>query len=180
MNKKTSRASLRAPTVKPVSSIAPSATLADDGELPLAASNGVAAPAPLAAHDVLQAAMAPREGAPHDGADDNVVVAEPADVAEVPEQDASANASGKKQARKAAKAAEPVQEKFVKCTFALPESEMLVLDAMKKTYKANGVALKKSQLLRAALLALADVDAGRLTQLVAQLPPAPKAGKKKK
>jgi len=35
-------------------------------------------------------------------------------------------------------------------------------------------------LLRAALLALADVDAGRLTQLVAQLPPAPKAGKKKK
>jgi cytoskeletal protein RodZ len=181
MNKKTSRASLRAPTVKPVSSIAPSATLAEDGELPLAASNGVAAPAPLAAHDVLQAAMAPREGAPHDDADAADAAAVPADVADVadaPEQDASAN--GKKQARKPAKAAEPVQEKFVKCTFALPESEMLVLDAMKKTHKANGVALKKSQLLRAALLALADVDADRLTQLVAQLPPAPKAGKKKK
>jgi len=178
MNKKTSRASLRAPTVKPVSSIAPSATLAEDGELPLAASNGVAAPAPLAAHDVLQAAMAPREGAPHDDADAAAAVPEPANVADAPEQDASAN--GKKLPRKAAKAAEPVQEKFVKCTFALPESEMLVLDAMKKTYKANGVVLKKSQLLRAALLALADVDAGRLTQLVAQLPPAPKAGKKKK
>jgi hypothetical protein len=66
MNKKTNRSSLRAPTVNPASSIAPSATLAEDGELPLSASNGVSAPAPLAAHDVLQAAMAPREGAPAD------------------------------------------------------------------------------------------------------------------
>ena len=210
MNKKTNRGSLRAPTAKPSATIAPSATLAQDGELPLSASNGVSAPAPLAAHDVLQAAMAPRDGAQHDGADDAAPaapatgtddVADVADASVAPEHDADAStapvaakadADGKKAARKPAKAApakaaEPakpavkaVKEKFVKCTFALPESEMLVLDAMKKTYKANGVALKKSQLLRAALLALADVDADRLAHLVAQLPAAPVASKKKK
>jgi hypothetical protein len=187
MNKKTNRSSLRAPTVNPASTIAPSATLAEDGELPLSASNGVSAPAPLAAHDVLQAAMAPREGAPADAAPEQEAVEPGApETPEVPE----AGAKGAKAARKltnpaksdkaAEPAAKPAKEKFVKCTFALPESEMLVLDAMKKTYKSNGVALKKSQLLRAALLALADVDAERLTQLLAQLPTAPAAGKKKK
>jgi len=201
MNKKTNRGSLRAPTVKPSATITPSATLAQDGELPLSASNGVTAPAPLAAHDVLQAAMAPRDGAQHDGADDAAAApaadtTEAADASMAPEQDAGASTApvaakadtdGKKAARKPAKAAEPakpavkaVKEKFVKCTFALPESEMLVLDAMKKTHKANGLALKKSQLLRAALLALADVDADRLAHLVAQLPAAPVASKKKK
>jgi hypothetical protein len=186
MNKKTNRSSLRAPTVNPASTIAPSATLAEDGELPLSASNGVSAPAPLAAHDVLQAAMAPREGAPADADTAPEQEAVEPGAPEVPE----AGAKGAKAARKltnptksdkvAEPTAKPAKEKFVKCTFALPESEMLVLDAMKKTYKSNGVALKKSQLLRAALLALADVDAERLTQLLAQLPAAPAAGKKKK
>jgi hypothetical protein len=190
MNKKTNRGSLRAPTVNPASSIAPSATLAEDGELPLSASNGVSAPAPLAAHDVLQAAMAPREGASAD-ADADAAPKEDAVEPGAPEAPEAPEAGAKdaKAARKLTKpaksdkaagpAVKPAKEKFVKCTFALPESEMLVLDAMKKTYKSNGVALKKSQLLRAALLALADVDADRLTQLLAQLPAAPVAKKKK-
>ena len=188
MNKLTNRSSLRAPTVKPGATIAPSATLAQDGELPLSASHGVAAPAPLAAHDVLQAAMAPRDGEQPDGADD-AAAAEPAAADAVEQSGAPAAAAGSdaKQPANAAKKAAPAKaaakaakEKFVKCTFTLPESEMVVLDAMKKTFKANGVALKKSQLLRAALLALADVDHARLAQLVAQLPAAPVAGKKKK
>jgi hypothetical protein len=188
MNKKTNRSSLRAPTVNPASTIAPSATLAEDGELPLSASNGVSAPAPLAAHDVLQAAMAPREGAPADAdaapKEDAVEPGTP-EAPEAPEAGAKDAKAARKLTKpaKSDKAAEPAvkpaKEKFVKCTFALPESEMLVLDAMKKTYKSNGVALKKSQLLRAALLALADVDADRLTQLLAQLPAAPTAKKKK-
>jgi hypothetical protein len=190
MNKKTHRGSLRAPTVNPASSIAPSATLTEDGELPLSTSNGVSPPAPLAAHDVLQAAMAPREGAPADAVTEQDAVEpgapEAAQAPEAPEAGAKAAKAARKLTKpaksdKAAEpAAKPAKEKFVKCTFALPESEMLVLDAMKKTYKSNGVALKKSQLLRAALLALADVDADRLTQLLAQLPAAPATGKKKK
>lgn len=70
--------------------------------------------------------------------------------------------------------------KFVEVTFALPESEAELLDAMKKTHQANGLSLKKAQLLRAGLLALADIDADRLAQLVAHLPVEPRTSKKKK
>ena len=205
MNKKTNRSSLRAPTVKPSATIAPSATLALDGEFPLSASNGVSAPEPSAAHDVLQAAMAPREGEAVDDVDGADAAVDPVDApadstgqdAQEPAVPAAAKTAGKKPGKKparagtdaepaeskqpaAAKAIKPVKDKFIKYAFTLPESEMLVLDAMKKTHKANGVALKKSQLLRAGLLALADVDAERLAQLVAQLPAGPAAGRKKK
>jgi hypothetical protein len=212
MNKKPQRATVRAPTTQPAATIAPSATMGLDGELPLSASNGVTAPAPLAAHDVLQAAMAPREGEPADGTvpPADGVTAESVDgVANAPQPEAEQNtapaadatqATGKKVGKKAAKAAaqdgaapakapkkeraaapaKVAKDKFVKCTFSLPESEMLVLDGLKKTHQANGAALKKSQLLRAALLALADVDADRLAQLLAPLPTEPTSSKKKK
>jgi hypothetical protein len=218
MNKKPQRNDVRAPTTQP--DFAPSGTLAADGEFPLSASNGVTAPEPHAAHDVLQAAMAPREAA---GPDDSASVAAPAvdAVANAPQEDgpevtAPAVAADKKQGKmqgkkqgkksgtatahdaadaakpaKKARASEetevtakappkPTKDKFVKCTFSLPESEMLVLDGLKKTHQANGAALKKSQVLRAALLALADIDAERLAQLVAQLPVEQVASKKKK
>jgi hypothetical protein len=212
MNKKPQRTTVRAPTTQPAATIAPSTTMGLDGELPLSASNGVTAPAPLAAHDVLQAAMAPREGEPADGAAppaDGVTVESVDDVANAPQPDAQHDTApaadgpqvaAKKIGKKAAKAAikdaaapakapkkeraaapaKVARDKFVKCTFSLLESEMLVLDGLKKTHQANGTALKKSQLLRAALLALADVDAERLTQLLAQLPAEPASSKKKK
>jgi len=190
MNKKSTRSNARTPVLKPSAAIAPSATLAVDGEFPLSASNGASAPEPLAAHDVLQAAMAPRE----DGSPDTVppeasqeTGAAAPDAAGDSEE--SGEKSGKKNGKKPAKAADqPVKEaakektpkdKFVKMSFTLPESEVAFLDALKKTHQANGVALKKSQLLRAALLALADVDSARLTQLVAHLPGEPAAKKKK-
>lgn len=217
MNKKPQRATVRAPTTQPAATIAPSATMGLDGELPLSASNGVTAPAPLAAHDVLQAALAPREGEPAEGEvprADGVTVASADGVANAPQPDALQNTApapdetqaagkkvGKKVDKKAAKAAtrdtaapaeapkkergaaataKVAKDKFVKCTFSLPESEMLVLNGLKKTHQANGASLKKSQLLRAALLALADIDADRLAQLLAQLPTEPASGKKKK
>jgi hypothetical protein len=208
MNKKPQRSNVRAPTTQPTATIAPSGTLALDGEFPLSASNGVTAPEPLAAHDVLHAAMAPREGGQPEA---DVDTDADAGVAHAPQQEApehntqvadQASSKGKKadkkqdaataadtgkKASKKARPAEPAKadgkvakEKFVKCTFSLPESEMLVLNGLKKTHQIDGAALKKSQLLRVALLALADIDATRLAQLVAQLPAVPAAGKKKK
>jgi hypothetical protein len=221
MNKKPQRSNVRAPTTQPTAAITPSGTLAIDGEFPLSASNGVTPPEPLAAHDVLQAAMAPRDGeqpdapASADGAATDTSAE--AAVASAPQQDApennvpAAGKAGKKGGKKSAKAAveataatdntdnmdsratkkaraaesakaagKVAKDKFVKCTFSLPESEMLVLDGLKKTHQVGGAALKKSQLLRVALLALADVDAERIAQLAAQLPAEPAPGKKKK
>ena len=215
MNKRTNRSNLRAPTLKPTANIAPSATLALDGDLPSSASNGVTAPEPLAAHDVLQAALAPRDGdaatadaAPEASAADapepaeaiNGVAADhaaatpapavpkgaikkPASKAAKPAKAAPAvvaKAADGEHADAPAKAAKVAKDKFVKITFSLPESEAGLLDAMKKTHLVNGKALKKSQLLRAGLLALADLEAGRLAQLVAHLPTEPVSGKKKK
>ena len=192
MNKKTNRSTQRAPTAKPAASIAPSATLGLDGDVPLSASNGVSAPAPLAAHDVLQAALASDRDAPAaDG-----VAAEPTVAAPAPDQVTDgAGKTGKKPAKTASKdvvapvaapvdtpvkAARAVKDKFVKVAFSLPESEAGLLDALKKTHQGNGVAIKKSQLLRAGLLALADLDSEHMAKLLAHLPTAPVAGKKKK
>lgn len=202
MNKKTNRSTQRAPTVKPTANIAPSATLALDGEVPLSASHGVSAPEPLAAHDVLQAALAPRDDAgaatATPASDDSAsaadgVAAEPATDAPTPATVAnSANKPAKKNAKPAnkdvvadpveapAKAAKAVKDKFVKVSFSLPESEAGLLDALKKTHQGNGVAIKKSQLLRAGLLALADLDSEHIAKLLAHLPAEAATGKKKK
>lgn len=203
MNKKPQRSNVRAPTTQPTATIAPSGTLAMDGEFPLSASNGVTSPEPLAAHDVLHAAMAPRESeqpeADAPAVDASVTdVAADNDAANAPQQAAPENNAadagqaknigkksgkkpGKERGKEPGKAAEKVaKDKFVKCTFSLPESEMLVLDGLKKTHQVGGAPLKKSQLLRVALLALVDIDAGHLAHLVAQLPVEKAASKKKK
>ena len=202
MNRKSTRNNQRAPTSQPANTIAPSATLAMDGDLPLSASNGVGAPEPLASHDVLHAALAPLPGDTLDDIDTDTAAVgtdeTPAMQAaeENPPAVAPKKGDGKKPARKPAKvvatetdaahADAPVKPikvqkiKFVEITFALPESEAELLGAMKKTHQANGLTLKKGQLLRAGLLALADIDADRLAQLVAHLPVEPRASKKKK
>jgi formiminotetrahydrofolate cyclodeaminase len=158
MNQKSRRSNVRAPTQQPDTSISNAAALPVDGDSALSAS-----------HDVLQAAMAAPADAPSDVAAD----AKPA------KKNAKAVADEPVEAPPV-KAAKVPKIKFVKRTFSLPESEAALLDAMKKTHQANGLALKKSQLLRAALLALADVDAERLAQLVAHLPAVTVARKKKK
>lgn len=77
------------------------------------------------------------------------------------------------------KAAAKADEKFTKCTFSLPRSEARMLDELKQERQIDGVKVKKGQLLRAGLLALADIDAAQLAELVARLPKAPSARKKK-
>lgn len=217
MNKKSQRHTLHAPTTQPVGAIAPSGTAALDGELLHAASPGVTAPEPLAAHDVLHAALAQPDptsatttddehGAaavndPDMEADTDAETEAAATTAEHANTDNVKPAKGKtKKARKKGPSADTTpadplaaavapkvkskvksaQEKFVACNFTLPQSEAAVLSAMKKTHQANGVNVKKSQLLRAALLHLADVDSTQLAHLVAQLPQPPVARKKKK
>lgn len=190
MNKKTNRSIQRAPTAKPATSIAPSATLTLDGDVPLSASTGIAAPEPLAAHDVLQAALAPLDGgnAPESTSDTPapapvdakpVAVAKPKGNTKKPAKADDKDAADAP-AEAPAKAAKVVKDKFVKVSFSLPESEAGLLDALKKTHQGNGVAIKKSQLLRAGLLALADLDSEHIAKLLAHLPTAPVAGKKKK
>lgn len=209
MNKKSQRNTLQAPTTQPVVAIAPSGTVTLDGELPHSASNGVAAPEPLAAHDVLHAAMAQPDASSASTAPDSehgvTAVNDPAMPSEPDAPDTAAEDTdtaavapvkgSKKTSKKAREAAhpdpvdppaaaapkaKPVKEKFVACNFTLSQSEADVLGAMKKTHQANGVNVKKSQLLRAALLHLADVDSTQLAHLVAQLPQEPVERKKKK
>jgi hypothetical protein len=186
MNKKSNSNHLRAPTMQPSTSITPSSTLTADGESPLSAANGLSAPEPLANHDVLQAALANDVpvAASAEPVADAVALDTPADP-----MVAEPGGRAKKHTTKQIKAAPPVKPvkpakvpkiKFVEVTFALPESEAELLAAMKKTHQANGLALKKGQLLRAGLLALADIDSDRLAQLVAHLPAEPRASKKKK
>lgn len=192
MNRKSTRNNQRAPTSQPANSIAPSATLAMDGDLPVSASNGVSAPEPLASHDVLHAALAPLPG---DASAVSAAVSAEPEAPAVSGQKSNSKKSAKKPVKSVADEtgdsaaapdaapAKPIKVpkiKFVEITFALPESEAELLDAMKKTHQANGLALKKGQLLRAGLLALADIDAERLAQLVAHLPVEPRASKKKK
>jgi hypothetical protein len=194
MNRKTNRSTQRAPTVQPTANIAPSATLALDGDVPLSALHGVSAPEPLAAHDVLQAALAPRDDA--DAATTTPAADAPAPDGVAAEPVVEAADSAKKPVKKPAKsaskdvAADPVdvpakaakvaKDKFVKVAFSLPESEAGLLDALKKTHQGNGVAIKKSQLLRAGLLALADLDSDHIAKLLAHLPAEATARKKKK
>lgn len=213
MNKKSQRNTFHAPTTQPVVAIAPSGTVTLDGELPHAASNGVAAPEPVAAHDVLHAAMAqpdPTSAATTDGEHSAAAVNDPdmeaeteaaattaehANTDDVKPAKGNTKKAGKKGPSADAAPADPLaaavapkvkskvksaQEKFVACNFTLPQSEAAVLSAMKKTHQANGVNVKKSQLLRAALLHLADVDSAQLAHLVAQLPQPQLARKKKK
>jgi hypothetical protein len=188
MNKRPNRNNQRAPTAKPATSIAPSATMGLDGDVPLSASHGVTAPEPLAAHDVLQAAMAPLDT----GAAAEPATETPAPPAETPVAVETPKGNAKKPAKAAnkdataevadvpAKAAKVAKDKFVKVSFSLPESEAGLLDAMKKTHQGNGVAIKKSQLLRAGLLALADLDSDHIAKLLAHLPAEAATSKKKK
>jgi hypothetical protein len=63
------------------------------------------------------------------------------------------------------KESERVREKF-----SLPADEYAQLAALKQRLAAQGVAVKKSELLRTGLLLLAELDDGELTVALARLP----------
>ena len=60
---------------------------------------------------------------------------------------------------------------LVRDRYTLPEIEYDFLVALKKRLAANGNNVKKSELLRAGLLLLADLDEAALLALLAKLPP---------
>lgn len=77
--------------------------------------------------------------------------------------------------------AELKRPKMVRGSFALPETEYAALAEMKRVCLEAGVAVKKSELLRAALAHIGGMDAPRLKQALDALPPLnsgrPKKGK---
>jgi len=88
----------------------------------------------------------------------------PADAAETSEAPEAHVAPAKAAARKAEKPGKPV-------TFSvtLPATEAHLLDALREQYQQDGAKLKKSVLVRTALLALAESDEERIAKIVADL-----------
>jgi hypothetical protein len=69
--------------------------------------------------------------------------------------------------------------KLVRDSFTMPESEYQILGDLKKAFLKSGVAVKKSELLRAGVALLNTMSQDRLRVVIAGLP-ALKAGRPKK
>jgi hypothetical protein len=100
------------------------------------------------------------------GGDEPVVAAnqsrhEPVQAEPAPGASAAKEDSGKTPERKS---------RLVRASFALPKEDHALLDDLKEACKQDGIAVKKSQLLRVALGLLRQCDRAGLAQMVAQLP----------
>ena len=74
---------------------------------------------------------------------------------------------------KKAKAAAPEKDKkskLVRDSFTIPKDEYAAIDALKARALAQGVAIKKSELLRAGLMALASMEDDRLKAALVAVP----------
>ena len=69
--------------------------------------------------------------------------------------------------------------KLVRDSFTMPEIEYQVLSEVKKAFLKAGVAVKKSELLRAGVALIKDMDMKKLNSVIAALSPL-KAGRPKK
>lgn len=69
--------------------------------------------------------------------------------------------------------------KLVRDSFTMPESEYRILNDVKKAFLKSGIAVKKSELLRAGVALLNTTSEDKLRILIAGLPPL-KAGRPKK
>ncbi|HEX4330455.1 MAG TPA: hypothetical protein VH105_26965 [Burkholderiales bacterium] len=76
-------------------------------------------------------------------------------------------------------AAAPAELKVVRDGFTMPQADYDKIKSMKALCLKNGVEVKKSQLLRAGLIALEALPLAELLQHIAKLAPV-KAGRKKK
>jgi len=76
-------------------------------------------------------------------------------------------------------AAAPAELKVVRDGFTMPQADYDKIKSMKALCLKNGVEVKKSQLLRAGLIALEALPLAELLQRIAKLAPV-KAGRKKK
>ncbi len=71
------------------------------------------------------------------------------------------------------------KSKLVRDSFTMPESEYQILNDVKKAFLKSGIAVKKSELLRAGVALLNTTSEDKLRILIAGLPPL-KAGRPKK
>lgn len=71
------------------------------------------------------------------------------------------------------------KSKLVRDSFTMPESEYKILNDVKKAFLKSGIAVKKSELLRAGIALLNTTSEDKLRILIAGLPPL-KAGRPKK
>ncbi len=87
--------------------------------------------------------------------------------------------------KKTAKATEPVKAtkakkaKLVRDSFTIPKNEYVVIDSLKKRAIASGQAVKKSELLRAGIKALAAMSEIQFKAALSNVPPI-KTGRPKK
>lgn len=93
---------------------------------------------------------------------------------------ASANSIAKPSAPIEAVAKAKIKKaKLVRDSFTMPESEYRILNDVKKAFLKSGIAVKKSELLRAGVALLNTTSEDKLRILIAGLPPL-KAGRPKK
>lgn len=60
-------------------------------------------------------------------------------------------------------------EKLVRDSFTIPAREYEAIDALKKRYLESGIHMKKSEILRAGLLALSSMNAEELTAVAGRV-----------
>jgi len=98
----------------------------------------------------------------------------------------AAKPTKKPNVKPAGKAAKPVvtkekakKAKLVRDSFTMPEAEYQVLSDVKKAFLKVGVSVKKSELLRASIALIKNMDTAHLNAVIAALAPI-KAGRPKK
>lgn len=60
-------------------------------------------------------------------------------------------------------------ERLVRDSFTIPAGEYEAIDALKRRYLENGIHMKKSEILRAGLLALSSMDIEELTEVAGRV-----------
>jgi len=60
-------------------------------------------------------------------------------------------------------------QRLVRDSFTIPAREYEAIDALKKRYLDNGIHMKKSEILRAGLLALSSMDTEELAEVAEQV-----------
>lgn len=150
MNKKSIRNKPSQPVQKTLPAAVHAAAMSLDGETP-----GTDASEPLVTADV------PAHDLP---AETPVDAMETTDAPDAPDAPDAGAAPAKADKHKPAKPGKPVT-----LTVTLPATEAQLFDALREQYALDGDKLKKSTLLRAALLALAESDEARVATLIAGL-----------
>ncbi len=154
----TTRTQTNKPVVNPPTKTASKA--APTSKIPVKAPRKSAAPAPKG--KLFKAAAAP--------VTPSAAPASPAKAKTSPAKAPQAKAADKKKSAAPAKAAKEKKVKVVRDSFTLPKSELLQITEMKKRAMALGVEVKKSELIRAGLQALAGMADTAFKKAMANVP----------